>query len=525
MKRIILRVSLVVLLLTIMVLPVLSTTSVYAAPADAYWVGGSGNISDATNHWALISGGAPGAGNLPDATTDTHINADSGASPVITVDGAFNCKGMDFTGAITPTLAGSADLNIAGNFVAIPSLIKNYSGGLKFISTTGAKTITFGGTWGCTVLFEGILGAWTFQDALNIGAGDIYFLSSNITTANFPITAHGFVTQGASLKILDLGSSIVTLSSVWDTSINTGLTILPNTSSIETGQYFYGGNITTYNEVRITGGLGNVITGNNTMASLVLDPTIPQAISFTDGTTQTITGGTLSGSLGNIHTLEGSGAAGWAITKAGGGSIIANYISTTNSTASPASTWYYNTATSTAASSPGWNALTVSTSAATDIGMGVFSFATLNGVATNLNGSNIQVRFNWGYDTGYGHFTALQNGHASSAYTDQIIGFDPNRTVHFRTEVTNGTTTVYGSDQSFSVSGSAPSDPSYVAYNFANSAVPVLFVAFIIFVVMMLAIGGIVPPIMALILMAVSILVGMAFLQGIQALLNAMWGG
>ncbi len=40
----------------------------------SYWVGGSGNWSDATNHWAASSGGVPESNNLPAPITNVHFD-------------------------------------------------------------------------------------------------------------------------------------------------------------------------------------------------------------------------------------------------------------------------------------------------------------------------------------------------------------------------------------------------------------------------------------------------------------------
>src|SRR3989344_2236106 len=68
-------------------------------PANAYWVGGSGNWSDDTNHWAISSGGAPGSGNLPDATSNVFFDASSGAaSSVVTIDTAATVGSFTING-------------------------------------------------------------------------------------------------------------------------------------------------------------------------------------------------------------------------------------------------------------------------------------------------------------------------------------------------------------------------------------------------------------------------------------------
>lgn len=50
--------------------------------ADKYWVGGTGNWSDATNHWATESGGSPNASNLPTSADDVFIDTFSGGGSI-----------------------------------------------------------------------------------------------------------------------------------------------------------------------------------------------------------------------------------------------------------------------------------------------------------------------------------------------------------------------------------------------------------------------------------------------------------
>lgn len=100
--------------------------------ASRYWVGGTGNWSDATNHWASVSGGTPNAANLPTAS-DT-VNFDQ-ATTNCTLDGnvtvlgciflsgtlnlstyTLNCQTIDFGGSTARTLAfGTGNITIIGN--------------------------------------------------------------------------------------------------------------------------------------------------------------------------------------------------------------------------------------------------------------------------------------------------------------------------------------------------------------------------------------------------------------------------
>ena len=83
-----------------------------------YWVGGSGNWSDDTNHWALSSGGLPGIGNLPTSSDNVIFDILSSAiAYTVTTDAAANCADMTWGNPLigAPTLAGSFALNIYGS--------------------------------------------------------------------------------------------------------------------------------------------------------------------------------------------------------------------------------------------------------------------------------------------------------------------------------------------------------------------------------------------------------------------------
>jgi hypothetical protein len=78
--------------------------------AGSYWVNGSGNWSDAANHWASSSNGAPGAGNLPTSSINVYFDSNSftAANQIVTINATSYCANMSWVGATnTPTLAFS----------------------------------------------------------------------------------------------------------------------------------------------------------------------------------------------------------------------------------------------------------------------------------------------------------------------------------------------------------------------------------------------------------------------------------
>jgi len=105
-----------------------------------------------------------------------------------------------------------------------------------------------------------------------------------------------------------------------------------NTATLIVDGTFDGGGFTTYYKVQIAG--DTTITGSNTFATLGLTKDGAQTITFTDGTTQTVKSFTRDSGTG-VKTLQGSGAAGWAITNTNGVAQELPYLSISYSTASP----------------------------------------------------------------------------------------------------------------------------------------------------------------------------------------------
>ena len=64
-----------------------------------------------------------------------------------------------------------------------------------------------------------------------------------------------------------------------------------------------------------------------------------QTITFTDGSTQTITTPVFTGSSGKVKTLVGTSTAGWTITKVGGGIVVCDYLALSYSEGRPQRTW------------------------------------------------------------------------------------------------------------------------------------------------------------------------------------------
>jgi len=233
---------------------------------------------------------------------------------------------MDWTGATnTPDFKHNATLNVYGAYTGIAGMTNSGNNSyLIFRNNSQTVNITFGAAFAGTHINFGSdsgvnLGNWTLLDTLVISLNQIAFYAGTLNTNGQIINCRNFLISLAHTKVLTTGASIINCSGTAGTGFDytgTNLTLTANTATINisgTGT-FTGGGITTYHDVNLNG-TAHTISGSNTFNSFNLASGVTQTIKFTDGTTQTATTYELSGSAGHVHTLQGTGAAGWYLTK------------------------------------------------------------------------------------------------------------------------------------------------------------------------------------------------------------------
>ena len=324
--------------------------------ANRFWVGDGGNWSDALNHWSASTGGAPNA-SKPTNADNVYFDANSftiGAQTVV-VDENSNCLDFVWTGATnTPAITSVGfRLDVYGSFTLIAAM--TYSCTTWWRATTTGYTITTAGNVLNGTTINGIGGGWTLQDDLSTGDNDWNHTMGTVDTAEKTVTARRFICSGSGTRVLTLGASILNIAGFSSTGFEvsgSNFTINAGTSTIKiASKHFEGGGATYYN-VELNG-TAHTIDGSNTFSTLTLKADTTQTITFTDGTTQTITTPVITGSSGKVKTLVGSSTAGWTITKAGGGTVSAEYLALSYSTGTPGQTWYASNSTDTVGNS-GW---------------------------------------------------------------------------------------------------------------------------------------------------------------------------
>lgn len=328
--------------------------------ASRYWVGvgATWNASD-TSGWSASSGGASGA-SVPTSADNVFFDANSGNCAFKTLeDAGQSCSNLDctgytgtwsHTGAETHTVLhiyGSSTLAVGMTWSATKIRV-------QFNATATGKTITsnginMGGAGSgiSTVVFNGVGGGWTLQDAF-VTLGDIVFTNGSFNAGNQNVTCRTFNSNNSNVRTITMGSGTWTLTTDGNnlTLLSTNLTFSANTSTIKyTGALlanitFNGGGLTFYNFWNATtGSFAIIIAGSNTFNDFKVDP--GTTTKFTDGTTQTVT--TFTAAAGAQRTLTGTSTAGWTISDSAGTNTV-NNCTISYSTASGGAVWDADTA-------------------------------------------------------------------------------------------------------------------------------------------------------------------------------------
>jgi hypothetical protein len=263
-----------------------------------------------------------------------------------------------------PAYTGSSGLNaggyIYGDVLLSPSqTVSASSVSTTFAATSGTKTITTNGvTIDRPLIFGGIGGTWSLQDALTVGATrTIAHYAGTLTTNGYAVVCGKFGNVGSSAtgnRTLNLGASSFTCLGPSNSIVSWQLeygsfsyTVNAGTSTIfmaeafsgTSTQDFYGGGQTYYNLV-YSGGESSTIYGSNTFNS-ISNSTQPLALSFEAGTTQTVNNFGFSGTSGNLVTMtSATPGTRWNLAKRTGGKVLVSFCSITDSAATPAGYWF-----------------------------------------------------------------------------------------------------------------------------------------------------------------------------------------
>lgn len=314
--------------------------------ADRYWVGGTGAwTTSSTTVWSASSGGASGA-SVP--TAADNVIFDSATTYTVTLTGALTCLSftvsagtVTFTSTGTPTVSGSMSLS--------SGTVWNATGTITFNSTAAGNTITTNNTTlAASVTLNGAGGSWQLIGNLSLTSTRTLILTAGTIDANNNnVSAGGFSSTGSLTRTLSMGSGTWTLASSTTTTWNipgsaTNITVNAGTSTISmtgaTAKSFLGSSKTYYRLNQ--GGAGALtISGANTFADIT-SSAAPSTILFPAGSTTTVYGFSVSGTAGNLVTLNSTTPGTRATLSYAAGTINRDYLNIKDISATGGALWY-----------------------------------------------------------------------------------------------------------------------------------------------------------------------------------------
>ena len=306
----------------------------------------------AANPLSIATGSVVGVSNL------LNFSIINGAYALAITGYVNNLDFTGYAGACTFTTG-----NIYGNLLLSTGMTATSMSPL-FVGTVNQTITSNTKTLGAITVNKTGVGVLSLVDNLALSAA-FTTTSGNFDAANQNISATVLTSTGSVARSLTMGSGTWTLTStgvVWGLATATGMTLNANTSTINltntttTARTFAGGGLT-YNNLVIGGATGIstlTFTGSNTFNTISSTKTVAHTISFTAGTTTTVSDWTVTGTAGNVVTIGSATAAAHNLVKTGGGNISIDYMSISRSNASPGATWYAGANSTDGGNNTGW---------------------------------------------------------------------------------------------------------------------------------------------------------------------------
>ena len=264
--------------------------------------------------------------------------------------GSLNNQTRDWVGDVTfstgMTLTAGANVN-------------NFSGTGTQIITTNGKTLDF------PINYNGVGGTLKLQDSLLMGATRTFTHTNGTIDLNLntlTIGSTGSYTTAAGTKNITFNGGILVCQAATATAFNNAApTNFTTTAGTGTGEIrmtaagaktFVGGG-STYNCTLSNNGAGALtITGSNTFTTIA-NGVQPTTFTFTSGTTTTLTNWNISGTSGNLVTIGSTAASAHTLSKASG-TVSADYLTISFSTATGGATWNAGANSTDGGNNTGW---------------------------------------------------------------------------------------------------------------------------------------------------------------------------
>lgn len=266
-------------------------------------------------------------------TNAPNLTVNAGASTLTIGDNSW-WKNLNFTGS-TCTVTGTSQ-SFAGNITLGGGTYTSFAG-----TFFASGTITCAGKTLGAVITNG---SGITVDLADAYSGSSFTLTQGtFTTNNFNVTLTlSFLSTNTNTRALNMGSSTFTVGAInFSVLTSTGMTLSSGTSTVNmtsaSAKNFHGGGLTYYNLNQ--GGAGALtISGSNTFNNIT-NSTQPATVTFTAGTTQTVSAFGLSGTAGNLITINSTTPGSQFTLSDASGTINAQYLSIQDSIATGGAVW------------------------------------------------------------------------------------------------------------------------------------------------------------------------------------------
>lgn len=286
--------------------------SITGFSTDFYWVNGSGNWSDFSNHWATTSSGSTMHLNAPTLNDNVFFdnNSFTGGGQAVTINITAFCKNFDWrTVNNSPNFNGtiSDSLSVFGSFFLNAAMNYNYAGKLFYASQNKDTISTQGKTILGNTTFKGTDSFLLINNYTSVA--DINFTRGTLNAGAFNITCAHFNADFSLQRTLNFttGNLILNGDAYAFKGNNISFTIAFGTGNIQLNYIgdnkvrFKSGGITTYNNLIINAKLVELeeaATYNNISIAAGVNLILPEF------STQNFTSLTANGTCGLPITIE-----------------------------------------------------------------------------------------------------------------------------------------------------------------------------------------------------------------------------
>lgn len=332
--------------------------TIVSGSGNAWVVSGAGTASAQTMTAATVNQSIPGTGD------NAFFDANSKGTSTATVNRSSSRVLNDFNVSATGwTFSGTSTTGIEGNLNFTALVTWTNTGTVSFTAAT-SKTITSTGTSFASALnFNSTsTGTWVLQDNLTSTAG-VTHTSGTIDLNGKTLTVGGSYTTATGTKNLTFNGGTLACQAATTTAFNnaqpTGYSTTAGTGTgyismtAATAKTFVGGGLTFNCTLSQDGAGALTITGANTFFN-IRNTVQPATVTFPASTTNIFSNFSLSGTAGNLVTINSSTGGTQATISKSSGVVFRDYLSIQDSAATGGASWYAGANSTNVSGNTGW---------------------------------------------------------------------------------------------------------------------------------------------------------------------------